>query len=614
MQIHSRYNTFLKVNFENWTADEDIDLLQMIKLKGANDWKSISADFPNRTRSQCRQRFHLICHNFRKSKDKFSLSQLAYSEEESVQKKRQNDLYKTVNERVSDFLRKFNNINENDSENNQLPQFLPSEYHITPDGDKVPKLALMNFMKQLSQEIPQPENKSSIQRDLGLFKSKFRAVDKKGNVVTLQRSIHKPAFVGEISKEVERKMEKVMHPTWPFKLRGRVKETYKTKKELRIIRQNGRYLLDVLEASECYKFGPETSITDLKKVLRKPNDCHGLDPVIERRKQFLEALRAQDQEKHQIIPQPAIQIVPNEKVPKIKTYTRKTERKPYFKEIKPIMVSRSDSIQSSSSQVESNYLKFVPPHLNTLVGARSLMANIPRLRQQSMVDIAGEKKYAETNRIAASNVLKNGIHDHIFFGLKRRGSSVRQDHTQTNDGADGKILPQEADRRLRNRFLSLFLWPAIMSITKPNERSNMFDLHELEDVVAADQPMDTVEVIEESKAKVANTPRVIILPCEKQEPPDDVHNDDNLQFGIPSGSSTNNENFGIGSDEGDFGHTDGVDGSELAATSYSTNVGIASDDSDIDETCPPPPLKKRRKFKHFKFGDRFEYPQFCDDQ
>ena len=123
MQIHSRYNTFLKVNFENWTADEDIDLLQMVKVKGANDWKSISADFPNRTRSQCRQRFHLICHNFRKSKDKFSLSQLAYSEEESVQKKRQNDLYKTVNERVSDFLRKFNNINENDSENNQLPQF-----------------------------------------------------------------------------------------------------------------------------------------------------------------------------------------------------------------------------------------------------------------------------------------------------------------------------------------------------------------------------------------------------------------------------------------------------------------------------------------------------------
>ena len=46
----------------------------------------------------------------------------------------------------------------------------------------------------------------------------------------------------------------------------------------------------------------------------------------------------------------------------------------------------------------------------------------------------------------------------------------------------------------------------------------MFDLHELEDgTVAADQPLDTVEVIEESKAKVANTPRVIILPSEKQE-------------------------------------------------------------------------------------------------
>ena len=102
----------------------------------------------------------------------------------------------------------------------------------------------------------------------------------------------------------------------------------------------------------------------------------------------MEALRAQDLEKLQLMP-PAIQVVPKEKVSKIKTYTRKTERKPYFKDKKrPIIVSRSDSVQNSSpqqQQLESNYLKFVPPHLNTLVGARSLMANIPRLQQLSMV-------------------------------------------------------------------------------------------------------------------------------------------------------------------------------------------------------------------------------------
>ena len=118
----------------------------------------------------------------------------------------------------------------------------------------------------------------------------------------------------------------------------------------------------------------------------------------------------------------------------------------------------------------------------------------------------------------------------------------------------------------------------------------MFDLHELEDgTVAADQPLDNVEVIEESKAKVANTPRVIILPSEKQEwvqynlcitkaikalrfyclgityilgicffkfgltyyirnffRPPDVDDVDNSQFGVPSSSSRSNENFGIG--------------------------------------------------------------------
>ena len=41
MQIHSRYNTFLKANFENWTEDEDMKLLQMVKTKASNNWKGI---------------------------------------------------------------------------------------------------------------------------------------------------------------------------------------------------------------------------------------------------------------------------------------------------------------------------------------------------------------------------------------------------------------------------------------------------------------------------------------------------------------------------------------------------------------------------------------------
>ena len=60
MQIHSRFNTFLKANFENWTQEEDLQLLEKVKEKGTKDWKQIANEFQSRTRSQCRQRFYYI--------------------------------------------------------------------------------------------------------------------------------------------------------------------------------------------------------------------------------------------------------------------------------------------------------------------------------------------------------------------------------------------------------------------------------------------------------------------------------------------------------------------------------------------------------------------------
>ena len=67
MQIHSRFNTFLKANFENWTQEEDLQLLEKVKEKGTKDWKQIANEFQSRTRSQCRQRFyyiHKVCQEY----------------------------------------------------------------------------------------------------------------------------------------------------------------------------------------------------------------------------------------------------------------------------------------------------------------------------------------------------------------------------------------------------------------------------------------------------------------------------------------------------------------------------------------------------------------------
>ena len=178
---------------------------------------------------------------------------------------------------------------------------------------------------------------------------------------------------------------------------------------------------------------------------------------------------------------------------------------------KPVTTVTSSS---TSTIQQKNYLKFVPPNVNTLVAARSMLANIPRFKK-----LCGnfDDTYQGNRMMTPSNILKNGFKDHVFFGLPRHGS-MHQPNEKDSKTIDknGKILPEEADRRLRNRFLSLLFFPAIMSITKPNERSNMFDLDEEEGVVAAYDPLDTNVLIEENKLRVANTPIIKVIPKRRQ--------------------------------------------------------------------------------------------------
>ena len=276
-------------------------------------------------------------------------------------------------------------------------------------------------------------------------------------------------------------------------------------------RQSGRYLLDILQGDEYYKSGPECNL-EFDQTIRKSHQYK--DNINERRIQFLEVIRCNDNTNSNFPANPIRSpIVAN---PTIRTYTRKTPRNPYFKEPMNKTVTITATSSSPSTIQQKNYLKFVPPNVNTLVAARSMLANIPRFKK-----LCGnfDDTY-QGNRMTPSNILKNGFKDHIFFGLPRHGSMHlppnEKNTEKTTDDKNGKILPEEADRRLRNRFLSLLFFPAIMSITKPNERSNMFDLDEEEGVVAADDPLDTNVLIEENKLRVANTPIIKVIPKRRQ--------------------------------------------------------------------------------------------------
>lgn len=60
VQLHSRYNAFLNVTFESWTPRDDYRLLELVKEHGSRDWVKVASEFGGKTRTQCRNRFHVI--------------------------------------------------------------------------------------------------------------------------------------------------------------------------------------------------------------------------------------------------------------------------------------------------------------------------------------------------------------------------------------------------------------------------------------------------------------------------------------------------------------------------------------------------------------------------
>ena len=62
-------------------------------------------------------------------------------------------------------------------------------------------------------------------------------------------------------------------------------------------------------------------------------------------------------------------------------------------------------------------------------------------------------------------ILETNFNDPMFFGVRREQRSL--DDTNSSDGT---LSHREAEARLRDRFMSLFLWPALMATVKPDER------------------------------------------------------------------------------------------------------------------------------------------------
>ena len=498
MQIHSRYNTFLKANFDNWTSEEDFQLLKAVKESQMSDWKSVAQAFGSkRTRSQCRQRFHYI-HRSYKQASNFSLQQIPYGNKESRQKKRQQELYAKLEEKVGEFLQTHkvqSNCEEEENENVHL-DFKREGFHVTPDGDKVPMKALIKFMKSL--DLPKADKAiRPLAQDVGLLRSRFRVFDKKGNVTNDECMRTSPMHLN-----LNKKISKIFEPCWPIR-QIRMKEVYRSDKDLKTARQAGRTLIDILSANHLLK-GPENGM-DLMSALRKQNECKK-DVLSERQKQFLEILRARSESEENLeqgfvplLSPPALMTTSPAIKPLVKTYTRKTAKRPIFKKAAPTPTPQPFTLPRSPPM---DYLKFVPPNLNTLVAMRGLLLLRKNLRSKGNLEDLSNVEETDSD------------FSPTFSGLRRSTDSIAH---------GGRLSVRNADKLLRDRLISLFFWPSLMAKVKPNERKDVFDIIEGDDTVAACNPLDVQEIIEHAQAKTANTPRVVVgIRKRKQDKPQQI--------------------------------------------------------------------------------------------
>lgn len=519
MQIHSRFNTFLKANFDNWSQDEDMELLRACQEKGTKDWVAIAGAFQNRTRSQCRQRWYYIHKSYKRcTNSPFSLNSLAYSEVASKPKLYQRELYGKLNTRVDDFLKQYQVKEESDEEKDtgvdldfSVEKTRTKSYHTTPDGERIPMKTLMEFMRQLRDELPRAdgETKKFVKHDVGLISS--QVLDKKGNLVSKSARLEKnttPLSIGHLNEN--KRLQRLFLPAWPIRY-ARTKEVYRHEYELKIAREVGRSLMNILSASDLLNVGEQCG-RPLIDALRKPNQCKE-NPVFERQKQFLEIIRAKCENdeapcsSREVMVQQRPLSVP--KKPVVKTYSRKSKQTPY---LKPATEEPSKALKEPSS----NFLRFVPPSLNTLVAMRGLLLASKTLRKQCTSPEYGLGSFEKTP------ILQTTFTDPVFLGLERQLPS-------SSSSSNQELSPQEAEKRLRDRFMSLFFWPSLMATIKPNERRDVFDIVEEDEVVAACNPLDTTEIFAEAQSKASLNPRIVRAQKRKSEAPKRVQQEDDIE-------------------------------------------------------------------------------------
>jgi len=518
IQIHCRWNSFLRCEFKAWSQEEDLALLELVRKHGLRDWVVIATELEGqRTRAQVRQRFQLIYKNFKKN-PAMALDNIVYTDDAGIAKRRQEEVFEKLSRRFEEWkeaegastavtagqgsqqLSKYGQLSGRSCGHIQLPL-----------GEIVNNRDLTRFIRYIQTFLPPPEPPRPL---APLQKCSLRTLPEHREEifkrpVTVGRNlcskVKRGGYRGRGKRrrvknrdrlgsqnwktKIDRDIAKFFRPTWISK--GKLGQASRyTDKELELLVAAGQGLGNILKLDRV-KWDQNTSSTSAPSKAT----------------QLLQSFRYQQLYRQ---PSPQLQLAaakpatspfsgPSVQRTYGKTYSRAKVKQSLSRSNTPVDANLASPQQKSKQAGDT--INLVPPCQATVVGFRGVL-----LRNQYLRDTNNCSDTVRQERDLVDNTIRLGVTNPQ---LTETVSDTPRDDPQLDGDLTAAHLA--ADRLLVSRFVQLFLWPAKMSATAPPKQENLFSDSEDESIVVVD-PSDATDrapannIIEVSGQSISKQP------------------------------------------------------------------------------------------------------------
>ena len=505
IQIHCRFNSFIRCEFKAWTQEEDLALLELVRKHGLRDWVTIANEMKGQwTRSQVRARFQFIYKNFKKN-PAMALDNIVYTDDAGIAAKRQEEIFAALSQRFAEW-KAAEEEREGGEGGVQAGRYGQGAGRSCgqielPRGEIINNRDLTRFIRYIQTFLPPPEpprplaplEKCSLrtlpEHREEIFKrpltvgrnvsSKVRRGgqrQRRGGYRGRGRKVKNRDRLGSqnFKTKLDRDIAKFFRPTWISKSKlGR--STKYSDKELELLVAAGQGLGNIIKLDRV-KWDKNTHSSSVPDKEMKLLQSFRYQQLYGQPSPQLELSPVTQQQ------QPATNLSPRSPFSGLqrtygRTYSRAKVKQSLSRSNTPVeTVSVSTSQPPQTKKHVGDIINLVPPSQATIVGFRGLL-----LRDKYLRDINNSSDTVRQERDLVDSTVRMGMNNPDLTELPDDLTTSDKDQSQAH---------LAADRLLVSRIIQLFLWPAKMSSVDPPKQENLFSDSDDEIVVPVSESTD----------------------------------------------------------------------------------------------------------------------------